>query len=321
MRSKIFIYSFILITIASCVFCDDKKSDSQIVSYDFADENLSLKYSEKLMVGKSIEMGIENNMATIILNDVVAGHEKAILTPVKINGSLTNFTFSGKSSLQDSDVVFSGGVDSGICTININVKVANKELVNKWYYNKSDEGSTLPVMITWKTKSNKIELFPGSEMEMSELTNMLNSLIFSMILENITYVEFFEDGNIAINLSQLNTPKNVVFYSIPEKGKLNIHTNSHEINNDYPFLDTAISLLIEDIKLDYVIDNDILRITIPEKFFTPIFDNIDLIILMIEKILPEEYKEILKQVSQGVKKAISETTEIYVDINLTSVNK
>ena len=223
------------------------------------EKQLALTYGDAVMTGKSVTFNsADGQSATITLTGaantllsgltgqtvnnpgVIPGEASTTLNVTLVPQGETGYTFSGTDQSNDRTVAYTGSVEAGKLTLDVDVTFASNELTGTWnLYPAGDlSASTFPIFANWESNT-KIVMDENTQWSMTELLALALHLpvfgstdnpqsvdqMLAAVLQSIT---FGVDGNIiasysdAANISSptwQDSPAGMVQYCV-KNGKL-----------------------------------------------------------------------------------------------------
>lgn len=342
--------SFLLLGLAlfsACSSSDDDNGDPRDLNgvYEMGTtRDLDLKYSNAVLIGKSVEFkSVDGETATLQLNGVVPGEEKTIFTGILLNNAGGTFSFTGENKTGNRVVIVEGRIEKGKLTIGVNAVFTSHALMGKWNL---DEDAiylkwepTNETMFTLNIAGMKVPVTP--QMILSSLPEI--NVMVRNYLQDIT---FGEDGNVVAtyNAAQATegnsepaavwktSPLNLAYYVF--NGELcriypNLEMIMQEIDLDEigrasnPQLDMINQLLVGGVPMTCILEGNKVTMFINEVFinrFTSVFP-------LLGTLFPED-KEIelsvsgmkvavkLKDILDQLEGALGKTTKLEIGLNL-----
>ena len=239
------------------------------------EKQLALTYGDAVMTGKSVTFNsADGQSATITLTGaantllsgltgqtvnnpgVIPGEASTTLNVTLVPQGETGYTFSGTDQSNDRTVAYTGSVEAGKLTLDVDVTFASNELTGTWNLVPTppadDPSATLyPIYANWESDVKFfVEVYPGwnMELEASQLLNLalrmpiigegdaaqsVNQML-SAVLQSVT---FGTDGNVIASYSDAadvaspswqNSPAGMVQYCV-KNGQLLVYLDIDKI--------------------------------------------------------------------------------------------
>ena len=181
---------------SACSDDDDKDSPKDFngtYSTTSTDRVLDLRYSDAVLVGKSVDFNsMDNKSATLKLQGVVPGESETVFSGVPLVASGSTYTFSAEDKNASRTVTLEGSIVKGKLTVNVSVKFAQNELMKTWDFS--------AVKMSWAPHDYPLTEVDLGFTKMKITTGLLATMAPTMLakelknyLQNVT---FREDGNI-----------------------------------------------------------------------------------------------------------------------------
>ena len=279
------------------------------------EKQLALTYGDVVMTGKSVTFnsadgqsatitltGAENSLLsglaqqTVKNPGVIPGEASTTLNVTLVPQGETGYTFSGTDDSNDRTVAYTGSVEAGKLTLDVDVTFASNELTGTWnLFSSTDEmNTTFPIHCVWKNDPKVLDFMDMEALVQiaiqlpligeGETKQSVNQAIAS-VLQSVT---FGTDGNIIASYSDAanmgapvwqNSPAGMVQYCV-KGGKIYAYldidtvmgavmTASSKAESEgstdllslllsalMPHLGEVVPLLSEGIPLGYTIDSE-----------------------------------------------------------------
>lgn len=199
MKNKfLFLVMFLGVALFSACSDDDDKDSPKdlngIYSGTSTDNLLDLKYSNSVLMGKTVEFTSADGVkGTVKLQGVVPGEKETVFSDIALTPDKSAYTFKAENKSDARTVTLEGTIAKGKLTLSVDVKFPENELMGKW-----DLG-TSPLLVVWEPG----DLVLG-EMVRGGKTTTFNTGFIKVIaptlgnrLKNyLQNIVFQEDGNI-----------------------------------------------------------------------------------------------------------------------------
>ncbi len=325
------------------------------VNATYTDETLSLTYSGSAMPGKSVKfettdgetatLTLEGNFdITSLLSSVLSTKAALIpdlsMSPGVFPGELTTtisnvtltkdgekYTFEGSDSQNGRTAEYSGEVQNGMLTLNIdNVVMPEDEMQGTWNLNQSQVLS-----MTWESTTN-ITIPDMGEFSTTQLSSMVPLLVNSMITEALQTISFGNDGNIVANYKEdgawVDSPLNIAQYYMKD-GQMYVQLNIPMLLQVTQTKAGAISTILdiaeflpylsEGVPVKYTVDGTNAEVYADKDLLLPILSfiaNNETITNAILAEIPADMQTLATALMPQIVEVINNTSEITVGLNL-----
>lgn len=213
-----------------------QKGGSELVSANlYEKEKLNITYSKSIVHGKSVSLDVyvsENVVNIAIIGAIIPDVNYINLGTVKYEGTADKFTFKAEKEVNGSIMYFNGGLQNGICTIDLLYELANQSLTKMWYLASSERtkenSQDFFLNIDWESSINTI---PTLGMDLDAFcSDLLSPMISELIVDTeLVGFEFKKDGNIIPRKIDDLLPSisslNIAIYNIIEDNRLKLLLN------------------------------------------------------------------------------------------------
>lgn len=327
------------------------------VNATYSEETLALTYSGSEMPGKSVAFNTtDGKTATLTLEGdfdisgllsgvltanstkadlitslspgVFPGELKTTISNVTLTKDGDKYTFEGSDSQNGRTAEYSGEVQNGKLTLNIdNVVMPEDELQGTWNLN-----TTQVLSMTWESTSGISVPELGLEMTTQQLSAMVPMLVNTMITEALQSISFANDGNIVANYLKdgawVDSPLNIAQYYMKD-GQMYVQLNVAMLMNVIQTKADAASTiadiaqflpyLSEGVPVKYSVEGNNAQVYVDKDLLLPILSFVagnETIANAILSALPAEYQELAQALLPQIVNVINTTSEISVGLNL-----
>ena len=337
----------------------DNPTDPEVldVNATYSENTLTLTYSGSEMSGKSVAFNTtDGKTATLTLEGdfdisgllsgvltanstkadlitslspgVFPGELKTTISNVTLTKDGDKYTFEGSDSQNGRTAEYSGEVQNGKLTLNIdNVVMPEDELQGTWNLN-----TTQVLSMTWESTSGISVPELGLEMTTQQLSAMVPMLVNTMITEALQSISFANDGNIVANYLKdgawVDSPLNIAQYYMKD-GQMYVQLNVAMLMNVIQTKADAASTiadiaqflpyLSEGVPVKYSVEGNNAQVYVDKDLLLPILSFVagnETIANAILSAVPAEYQELAQALLPQIVNVINTTSEISVGLNL-----
>lgn len=329
------------------------------VNATYSDETLTLTYSGSEMPGKSVSFSTtDGKTATLTMEGnfditsllsgmltasnstkadllpsmspgVFPGELETTISNITLTKDGEKYTFEGSDSQNGRTAEYSGEVQNGKLTLNIdNVVMPEDEMQGTWNLN-----TTQVLSMTWEATSGIT--IPGmgtGELPTSTLAALVPTLVNSMITEALQSISFENDGNIVANYLKdgawVDSPLNIAHYYMKD-GQMYVQLNVAMLMNVIQTKADAASTLTdiaqflpylsEGVPVKYNVEGNNAQVYVDKDLLLPILSfvaNNETITNAILSAVPAESQELAQALLPQIVEVINNTSEISVGLNL-----
>ena len=202
MKNKfLFLVMFLGVALFSACSDDDDKDSPKdlngIYSGTSTDNLLDLKYSNSVLMGKTVEFTSADGVkGTVKLQGVVPGEKETVFSDIALTPDKSAYTFKAENKSDARTVTLEGAIAKGKLTLSVDVKFPKNELMGKW-----DLSSVAMKWVPNNYPLSKVNITVlGRPVEVTITTGLIATMAPNMLgkelknyLQNVT---FQEDGNI-----------------------------------------------------------------------------------------------------------------------------
>lgn len=198
MKSKLlFLLILVFAFFVGCSDDDDKDSPKDfngIYLTTGTDRVLDLRYSDAVLVGKSVDFNsVDGKSAVLKLQGVVPGESETVFSEIPLVASGAIYTFSAEDKNALRTVTLDGSIMKGKLTLNVDVKFIKNELMKTWDFSSVKLSWTKPhdyLLTEVDLGFTKLKLTTGL------LASTAPSTLSKELKNYLQNVTFKEDGNI-----------------------------------------------------------------------------------------------------------------------------
>lgn len=232
MRQKLFnLFAVLFVIVSVCSSCSDDNKENVRPDATFENQSLKLSMNGTAMENRSVAVKFTSNTdAQITLNQVILGSNEATM-PVKLVKTNAGSTITGEATMGETQVSVTGDLtNADVLTLNVATKNTSKA-VGKWYlqYQNGDWDVVPSLLVNLNTPKEKVILF-GMEQDPKLLPNFFN-LILGGYVKALDWIEFKENGNVALQFDLDSNTPDVVFPdgNIVKEGDIKFFTREGKI--------------------------------------------------------------------------------------------
>ena len=162
---------------------------------------LDLTYSGSALPGKQVAFfTADGKTAELTFTDVVPGEPGLTFRDVALSGREAPYTFSGTDSRGGRELRYTGSIEAGHLTLNVEVTMPSTPFLGTWDLAPSGTGTDTPTFLVWESNV-ALDLF-GSPVPISSMMPLLSQMTDKILPQVLQSVTFLADGNITATFSK-----------------------------------------------------------------------------------------------------------------------